>query len=347
MNKIKENKTFSFAPVAVMLLFFFRSLFLTDRNYLGIADLFNFKMEVTDRNITLIILLVMFAVLGGFVIGKLNRKFGEAATFLSVLLIAEPFLFAKQMNCVVVFIADVALLFILNALCEKRLVPNEITFIAFILISCILTENAIFLFVLPAVILYFIGDAENIFKSRKKLIMIILAVISVGAGIAINDRLMTDVPAFQSFIKEYTFFQNIYFKHISYENIFLFLFCIPTTAFGIYFLVEFVKLCDEKRKNTPSYVAVALIFVAYILSVVGFILKGSAAFYTINYIVPLSVFALIANGNNEAQSALAKVNEFISKHALIFILVEILLFFISVTVFFKEADNIAGFLLSI
>lgn len=347
MNKIKENKKFSFTPVAVTLFFLLRSLLLTDRNCLGFENLYTMEVAFSGENIALIILLTVFAVLSGLVISKIGKKFGETATFLSVLLIAEPLLFAKQMNCVTVFVADLALLFILNALCEKSFVPNELTLIVFLLVSCVLDKNAIFLFVLPAVILYFIGDGENLFRSAKKIVMIILSVISVVAGMLTNDYLMEEYPSIESFIKTYTFFKQVYFKHIDYENILLFVFAIPIMAFGVYFLVEFIKNCDKKSKNTASYVAVFLMSAAYILSIAGFILKGSDAFFTINYIVPLSVLALIANKNNEAEASLETVNSFLSKHHLSFVVVTVFLCFLATLTFYKDADNLAGFILSI
>lgn len=347
MNKIKNNKNFIITPVAVTLFFFLRSLLLTDRRYIGFEDLYTFETSFSGENIALVTLLTLFAVLSGLVISKIGKKFGEAATFLSVLLVAEPFLFAKQMNCVVVFIADLALLFILNALCNKRIIPNEVTLIVFLFVSCLLTENAIFLFVLPAVILYFIGDAENIFKSTKKLVMLILSVISVGAGILTNDYLIGKYPAFDEFIKSYSFYKQIYFKHIDYENVLLFVFAVPATAFGIYFLVEFVKNCNSNGKNARSYVVIGMISAAYVLLLVGFFLRGSDAFFTVNYVMPLSVFALIANKNVEAEKSLDKANAFVSKHTLAFVVVAVFLCFLSTVTFYRGIDNLAGFILTI
>jgi len=347
MNKTKENKKFCFAPVAVMLFFFLRSFLLTDRTRIGFENFYAFEMSFSEENIALIVLLVVFAVLAGFVISKIGKKFGEASTFLSVLLIAEPLLFAKQMNGVVMFIVDLALLFILNALCKKRIIPNEVTLIVFLFVSCVLAENAIFLFVLPAVILYFVGDAGNIFRSAKKLVMLVLSAVSVVAGILTNNYLVAEYPVFDEFIKKYSFYQQIYFKHIDYENILLFVFVIPTMAIGVYFLVEFIKNCNSSGENLCSYVVVALVAAAYILSIVGFILKGSAAFYTINYIVPSTIFALIANKNTEAENSLKKINSFISKHSLVFVTVAVFLCFLATITFYKDVDNLAGFILSI
>lgn len=347
MDKIKENKSFSFAPVVVSLFFLLRGLLLTDRKYMGVENLYTFEMSFSGENIAFLILLAVFAVLAGIVISKIGRRFGEEVTFLSVLLIAEPLIFAKQMNGVVLFLVDLALLFILNALCKKRIIPNEVTLVLFLFTSCLLTENAIFLFVFPAIILYFIGDVENILKSTKKLVMLILSVISIGAGILANDYLIEKYPAFDGFLKTYSFFKQIYFKHIDYENIMLFVFVIPTTVIGVCFLAEFIRNCNKSSKNTGAYAVVVMVSVAYILSLVGFFLKGSEAFYTINYIVPATIFALLANKKAEAENSMKKVNAFISKYTLAFVVVEVFLCFLVSIIFYKDVDNIAGFILTI
>ena len=347
MNKIEENKSFSFAPVVVTLVLLLRGLLLTNRRYMGIENLYTFEMNFSGENIAYLVLLTVFAVCAGIVISKIGRRFGEAATFLSVLLVAEPLIFAKQMNGVTLFIVDLALIFIINALCKKSIIPNEVTLVIFLFISCLLAENAIFLFVLPAVILYFSGDAENLFKSAKKIIMLFLSAASVVAGILTNDYLIGKYPVFDEFIKKYSFYQQVYFKHIDYENVLLFVFVVPTTAIGIYFLAEFVKKCDKSGKNFCSYVVTALISAAYILSVVGFFLKGSDAFYTINYIVPSAIFALVADKNTEAENSLKKVNALISKYSLAFVAVVVFLCFLATVVFYKDVDNIASFILTI
>ena len=347
MNKIKENRKIFFTSAAVTLFFLLRSLLLTDRNYLGFENLYTMETDFSGENITLIILLVVFAVLAGLIILQTGKRFGETATFLSVLLVAEPLFFAKQMNCVTVFIANLALLFILNALCEKKIIPNEATLIVFLIVSSVLSENAIFLYALPAMILYFVGDGENLFRSAKKIAVTVLSVISVAAGMLMHNYLVKEYPSFESFIKTYTFFKQVYFKHIAYENILLFVFVIPTIALGGYFLVEFIKNCDKKRNNNPSYVTAFMISAAYILSITGFILKGSDGFFTINYIVPLSIFTLLANENKEAEKSLETVNGFLSKHRLAFVVAAVFLCFASTLVFYKDTDNLAGFILNI
>lgn len=346
MSKVSENKKTILLPVILALFFFLRGILLTDRRYIGIENMYTFEMAFSGESITLIVLLAIFSVLAALVISKIGKVFGETAKYISVLLVAEPLFFVKQDNCIVLFIAVLALLFILNALREKPVIPNEITLILFLLISTVLSENAIFLFVLPALIIYFIVGAENILKSTKRLVMLILSLVSVGAGIFLNDLLIRKYPAFDSFIKTYSYFENVYFKHIKYENILLFVFVIPTLVLGVYFLVEFVKQSKENGK-TESYITVGAVTAAYVLSIVGFFLRGSEALFAVNYIVPATVLTLVKNKNSAAQSAMNKVNSAVSKHTLVFISAVVFLCFLAVRVFCEGIDNIADFLLTI
>ncbi len=347
MNKTKENKTFRGIPFILALCFLLRGFLLSDRRHIGIEDMYKVKFDMACENIVFLILLVVFSLLAGCVISALNKRFGQAATYLSVLLVAEPLVFAKQDDMMVLFIISLALLFILNALREKPVIPNEVTLIVFLLTSTVLFENAIFLFVLPALILYFIGDGENFLKNTKKLVVMILSVVSAAAGIFLNDYLASNYAAFDSFIKKYSFFEHVYFEHIPYENALLFVFTLPILAFGIYFLTEYVKKCKSSRKNVASYVAVGAVAVAYIVSIAGFILRGSEAFYTINFIVPSAIFALVSNKKPEAEKALEEVNSFVSKHTLVLIAVVVFLFFLATVTFYNGVDNLAGFIISI
>lgn len=346
MNNVRENKKINLLPVILALFLFFRGVLLTDRKYLGIEDFFELQTDFSAEKIAFIVLLFLYAVFASLVIDKISKCFGESAKYISVLLVSEPLFFAKQDNCVVLFITVLALAFVLNALREKPVVPNEITLIVFLLISTVLSENAIFLFVLPAFIAYFVGDAEKILKSTKKLVMLILSLISVGAGIFLNDYLLENVPAFDSFIKTYSFFENIYFKHVEYENVLLFIFAVPTLILGVYFLAEFVQKSKETGKAV-AYIAVSFIAVAYALSVTGFFLRGSEALFTVNYIVPVAVCALIKNKNSAAISALEKINGIASEHTLVFVSVVIFLCFVASRIFYGDVDNIAGFILAI
>ncbi len=346
MSKVRENKKINLLPIMLALFFFLRGVLLTNRKYLGLENLYTLEVAFSAENITFIVLLFLYAFFAALVIGKISKRFGESATYISVLLVAEPLFFAKQDNCVVLFIAVLALAFVFNALCEKPVIPNEITLIVFLLVSTILSENAIFLFVLPAFMVYFVGGAEKILKSTKKLIVLILSLVSVGAGVFLNDYLIEKVPAFDSFIKNYSFFENIYFKHIGYENVLLFIFAVPTLIFGVYFLVKFV----DNSKNTgkaESYITIGFVALAYALSVTGFFIRGSEALFTVNYIVPIAVLALIKNKNSAAVSALEKVNNIVSKHTFVFVSVAVFLCFAAVRVFYEGADNIAGFILTI
>lgn len=347
MSNTKENKTLKSLPFLLAFFLFLRGLFLSSREHIGLENFYTLTFNITYENAIFLCLLLAFAVLTGLVLSSLNKKFGGKAVYLSVLLVAEPLVFAKQDDTMVLFIISLALLFILNALREKPVVPNEITLIVFLLASTILFENAIFLFVLPALILYFIGDGEGVLKSRKKIVMLLLSVVSVSGGISLNDYLVSNYSAFDGFIKKYSFFEQVYFKHIPYENVFLFIFALPIFAFGCYFLVEYVKECASSGKNRAAYVAVGMVAAAYLLMIVGFILRGSEAFYTINYIMPFAIFALVAAKKPKAEKALEKVNSFVSKHTLLLVSAAVILSFLATVIFYEGVDNLAGFMLNI
>lgn len=346
MNSIKEIKKFNFTPPAVALFLFFRAILLTDRNYLGSENLYDFSFSFANENIVLIVLYLLFSVLAAVVIAKLGRKFGDAVSWISVLFVAEPLFFAKQVNCIILFITVLGLIFILNGLREKSVITNEITLVVFLLVSCVLAENAIFTFVAPALMVYFIGGIENTLKSTKKIIMLILSVISVGAGIFIHDFLIEKYSGFKNFIDTYTFADNIYFKHIPYENALLFVFLIPTIVFGGLFFAEMFKENNEKSSTVP-YVILGVTVCAYILSTVGFIMGGSDNFYTANFFIPVTIISMLNSDNSDAEKALEKVNSIVGKYSLVFVATVVFLCFLAVRIFYENVDNIAGFVLTI
>lgn len=356
MNNTKTFRKFNFAPLFVALFVFLRAFILSDRNLVGFADFYPLKLEISTIGIVILCLYLAFAVLSALLFAKLEKRFGKSGMILSAIFITEPFLFVKQENCINLFIWCLALLFILNALREKPIIPREATLIVFLLVSTILFEKALFLYVFPAVVFYFSATSDKLFKSAKNLIMICLSALSVFAGMFLNDYLTKTNPAFDKFIKEYSFFRQVYFKHIEYENIMLFVFAVPVFVFGVLFFKEMLKnkttvstkINNKKTKEVvesfnPAF-AIIVVMIAYIFSVAGFIQAGSAAFYTINYIVPLSVMAFLIAGNAAAEKSMQKLSGIIDKHSLVFIAVLIALLYFSARVFLAERDSLAVFL---
>ncbi len=346
MSSVKETKKFNFTPVIVGAFILLRAFLITNGNYLGIENMYSFSFDFSSENIVLIILFALLAVFAALVIARLGKKFGSAASWLSVLLVAEPLFFAKQDNCIALLIMVVGLIFVLNALMDKPIIPNEITLIVFLLVSCILAENAAFVFVAPALMMYFIPDIENTFRSTKKLVMLIFSAISIGAGIVINDYLIENNSAFKSFIDVYSFADNIYFKHLDYENVLLFVFLIPTIVFGGLFFAGMLKNNDEKSPVAP-YVVLGVTACAYIISIVGFVLGGSDNFYTANFIIPVAIISMLNSKNPAAEKALAKANETAEKYSLVLAAALVALCFLSMRLFYGDVHNIAGFILTI
>ena len=359
MNNTKSFNKTKFAPLFVALFIFLRAILLSDRRRVGFADFYPFKMDISTVGIVLVCLYLAFAVLSSLLFAKLEKKFGKSGLIISAILVAEPLLFVKQENCINLFIWCLALLFILNALRDKPIIPNEITLIIFLLISTILLENALFLYVFPALVFYFSADINRLFKSIKHLVMMCLSAVSVCAGIVLNDYLVKSFPAFDEFLKEYTFFRQVYFKHIEYEKAWLFVFAIPVLVFGVYLFKEIFKnknsnsaTVNNKKKTSevveafnPVYV-VSIIAIAYIFSVVGFIQAGSAAFYTINYMIPLSVISLLNAKNSSAEKAMQKLGIVIEKHSLVFIVILMVFFYFASRVFLTETDSLAVFMIA-
>lgn len=355
MNKIKESKKYKFTLVIIALVVFFRAYLLSDRRHVGLAGFYPLEFEFPVQSVVLLSLLAVFAVMASLVITKLGKKYGDAVQYISLLLVAEPLLFAKQENCVNLFIWIIGLIFVLSVIAEKLSVLKEITLIVFLFVSCLLSENAIFLFVAPAIVLYVAGDIEKLATDTKKIIALIVSAIATGAGVFLNDYLVKNVPVFDSFIKEYSFRDYVYFKHIEYENIFLFFFAIPTVIFAVKFFAELfrnnnlvVEKTDKKASSSYSPIsAVVAVVAAYALSVAGFIVAGSSAFYTINYIVPAAVISMLVSKNKVAEKALKKTNTFLSEHSFAVIVTVVLVCYISVRVFFKDIDNLATFIITI
>ena len=358
MNKINECKKCNFTPVLIALVLFFRAYVLSDRNRMGFADFYPVTFDFSTQGIVLIALFAVFAVLASLVITKLGKKFGDAVSYLSLFIVAEPLLFTKQENCVNLVIWIVGLLFVLTAISEKSFIPKEITLVVFMFVSCVLAENAIFLFVAPALVLYIAGDAEKLTGNAKKIITMIISLIAAGGGILLNDYAVESIPAFGEFIKSYSFYQRIYFKNIEYENVLLFGFAIPVLVFGISFFINLfnsskVSVSKKSGKNQEKTVscnpvpAVVCVAVAYVLSVVGFIVAGSNAFYTINYIIPAAVISMLCSDNNFAEKALEKTNRYFSKYSLAVIAVVVFACYLAVRIFFRDVDNLATFFIAI
>ena len=358
MEKIKECKKINFTPVLITFVVFLRAYFLSDRRRMGLADFYPITFDFTVQGIVLISLFAVFAVLASLAVSKLGKKYGDAVSFISLFLVAEPLLFAKQENYVNLVIWIAGLIFVLNALSEKSFIPKEITLVVFLFVACILAKNAIYLFVAPAIVFYVAGDVENIAKNARKIITLIISAVSVTAGIALNNYLTDKVPAFSDAVKSYSFFQQVYFKDVEYENVFLFLFAAPVLVFGIKFFVDLYngskvttsKKSGKKQSEIVSYnpnPAIVCVSAAYILSVAGFIVAGSNAFYTINYIIPAAVISMLGSGNKTAEKALEKTNGFFSKYSFVVIAVVVLLCYVSVRVFFKDVDNLATFLVRV
>ncbi len=356
MSNTKETKKVNFAPFLIAAFLFIRAFLLTEKTKIGFKNLYTLETDFSNENIVLLVLFLLLAVLASVVISVLGKKFGEPVSYLCVLFIAEPLFFAKQADCICLFITVLALLFVLNALKDKPIIPNEITLIVFLLSATILEENAIFLFAAPAIMFYLLNGVENIFSSMRKIVTLILSFICVGVGMYLNKFLTTQYPAFESFIKTYSFHKDVYFKHLEYENVFLLIFLIPTIVFGVYFFVNMIE--NKKERSTDKnkkeegivaakapFITLGIVCVAYILSIIGFILGGSQLFYTVNYIIPVAIIALFNSGNADAEKALNQVNNFIQKHSLIFVVVLALVCYLSARVFYSEIDNVARFIL--
>lgn len=343
MSEVKITKKRNLLTTLLVFAFVFvRAILLTNRRDIGIENFYTLSLNYESREITLLVLFFAFAVLMALVISKLSKKYGENATYVSILLLAEPFLFAKMADCVSLFVVVLGLIFVLNVLSEKKIIPDEVILIMFLFVSTLLIKNATFLFVAPAILIYLFKDITQIFRKTSKIIMLIISAISVGAGVCLNDILTEKYPAFDAFIKDYSFFQQIYYKHVSYENIGLLLLAVPALIFGIMMIINLFKQ-GEKEYAVLTTVAVAI---AYIVSLAGFFfIEGSRAAYTINFIMPI---AFIGTLNNEAnKSSALKVNNMISRHKLSFAVVVILVFYIAIRCFYKDVDNLAAFMLTV
>lgn len=359
MNNTKTFKKNNFAPLFVALFIFFRAIIMSDRNRVGFADFYPLKLEISGIGIALVGLYLVFAFLSALLFAKLEKKFGKSGLIIATFLVTEPFIFVKQENCLNLFIWCLAILFILNALREKPIIPDEITLVVFLFVSTILFENALFIYVFPALVFYFSANIDKLFKSAKNLVMMCISAVSICAGVVLNDHLLKTNPAFDSFVKKYSFFELSYFGNIEYENALLFAFAIPVLVFGIYFYKEmfrnksYVSVRVKNNKKSPETVesfnpvlAVMVVAIAYIFSVAGFAQAGSEALCTINYIIPLSMISLLNAGNSSAEKSMEKLSEKSEKHSLVFVLILIALFYVASRVFFAETDNLARYIIN-
>ncbi len=355
MDTKKDIKIANATPIFITVFLFIRAVILTNWSHVNLRD-FILEGAKLKEGIILLVLFFVFSVLASVIYKKISNLYGSLILYLSIFLVTEPLFFVKQTNIINMFVVTVGLIFILNSLRDKPIIPNEISLILFIVLSTILLKHAVFLYVCLALIIYLFSDSKNFLKSPKKLIMFALSVISTAGGMHLNNYLVSNYPEYDNFIKTYTFHQYVYFKHIPYEKPFLLIFTIPMVVLGFcffFYLAKNVKQEHNRRKNKKGaktepddfnhLIVIYTTIITYIVSIIGFILYGSQAFYTVNLIIPMIIISLLKCNIPSVNKTMMIINTFIEKHSFIFIVVLVILNYLSIRVFYSDIENLASF----
>lgn len=314
MDKTKNTKKRCAAVLALSLFFFFKALLMIPEQYLGISVV-EAKFIFSARTGLLWGLLVLFSVLAAVTAAKIQQKGGEAVAFFLILLIADPLSFTLENNCLKLIVSCVGLLFILNALREKPIIKNEITFCLFLLISSFLMPYSVFSFIPLAVTIYIFSNLNSLCENAKRWVILIPAFACTAVGFALN-KLLCD-----KFRSVYTALRHLSFA--DWEQVgssrLLMLTAIPVLIIGLFCLSRYGKEQSQlpKHSNDGKYLNLPydLFALCYVLSIIGFFLSSSEAFFTVNLILPAMFITMLLSKRTAAGRTAEVFNTGIKKHA--------------------------------
>lgn len=313
MDETKNIKK-RFAAVTAMTLFFFaRTLLMIPEQYLGVSvteGVFTFS----SRSLLLWILLAVFSLLASLTAGIIYRKGGEAVTFALLLVIADPLFFILQNNCLTLAVSCIGLLFILNAMREKPVVKNEITFCFFLLISSFLIPYSIFSYIPLAAVIYIFSNIDRFCENAKRWVVLIPAAVCTVVGFAGNKLIC------ERFRSVYTALRHLAFA--DWEQVgssrLLVLTVVPVMLIGLICLRQYGKEQSllSKQSNDGKYLNLPydMFALCYILSVIGFLFFSNEAFLTANLFFPSMAVTMILSNRTAAGRTAEVFNKGIRKH---------------------------------
>lgn len=314
MDKTKNTKKRFAVALALSLFFFFKILLMIPEQYLGLsvtAAAFTFS----TRSALVWALLLLFSVLAAAVTVKIHRKGGEKVSFFLILLIADPLFFTLSNDCLKLAVSCIGLIFVLNALKDKPVIRNEIAFCFFLLICAFLIPDSILSFIPLALVVYIFSNLNRLCENAKRWTVLIPAAVCTTVGFAVNKLLCEK-------------FRNVYtaLRHLSFgdwEQVgsarLLMLTAVPVLIVGLFCLARFGKEQSQlpKHSNDGKYLNLPydLFALCYFLSIVGFLLSSSEAFFTVNLILPVMFLTMLLSKRTAAEKTADIVNDGIRKHA--------------------------------
>ncbi len=344
MDNVKKTKHTQWVTLLLVAFVFVRAVVLAQRTSLGLK-MMNFSLEILLFWVTLFV----FAVLIAVVIMKVQNGFGEIVSYLCVIIIADPIFCMMQNNSVDLFVISLGLLCVLNMLREKPLIKNEILFLLFVFVSVFLLPYSVFNYIPVAFLIYIIPGIYDNQKNKSKVLTVILALVFVITGVLLHNYFFANFIDFQSFLNKISFFEIV--KTIKSPEILIL--SVPTLALGIYFFIKVLKSGNlietkksDKSKKKPSvknkstskfkvyeHVLITVLCAsAYLLSVVGLFLYGGKVFYTVNFIVPITLMLMVMNKDSKAINVIESINEKLRKHPFVSLILLILFYCLSIKI---------------
>lgn len=300
--------------MALSLFFFFKILLMIPEQYLGLSVV-EADFVLSARTVLLWGLLLLFSVLAAVTAVRIYQKGGEAVAFFLILLIADPLFFTLSNDCLKLAVSCVGLIFILNALRKKPVIKNEILLCLFLLISSFLMPYSVFSFIPLALVVYLFSNLNRLCEKAGRWVVLIPSAACTVVGFALNKYLCG------KFRSVYTAFRHLSFgdwEQVGSSKL-LMLAAVPVLIVALFCLARFGKEQSQlpKHSNDGKYLNLPydLFALCYVLSVIGFLLSSSAAFFTVNLIVPAMFLAMLLSGRTAAKRTAEIFNSGIRKHA--------------------------------
>ena len=314
MDKTKNIKKRCAAVFALSLFFFFKILLMIPEQYLGLSVV-EADFSFSARTVLLWGLLLLFSVLAAVTAVKIYQKGGEIVSFFLILLIADPLFFTLSNNCLKLAVSCIGLIFVLNALREKPIVPNEITICLFLLISAFLMPKSVFSFIPLAMTVYIFSNLNRLCEKAKRWLVLIPAAACTAVGFAANTLLCDKYRSVSTAFRHLAFGD---WEQVGSARL-LMLTAVPVLIVGLFCLSRFGKEQSQlpKHLNDGKYLNLPydLFALCYILSVIGFFLSSSEAFFAVNLIVPAMFLSMLLSKRTAAERTAEIFNNGIRKHA--------------------------------
>lgn len=323
LNKSKQKNQSSITFWILFLFVFFRTLVLIPEGHFGLS-ISKLQLDLSFESVLLVVLLVIYSLLFSAVINKIYYKSAEASLPIIALMLFDCVFFALLDDCLKLNAAISGLLCALNALSERKIVKNSISFPLFVLISTVLDPKFVFSFVALGFIVYLMCNASV--KSKQKNKTLLISFICVIVGVSVNLIFTKSIDGVESLLNTLSFVGKV----PTYKGWKTFMSFIPTILAGYYIydnILKANKKVHSKEKRENIVLSADLIGIGYLLAFVGFFIFQSEAFITINMIVPVTLMVCVLKDERVVDEQILKIVEKIDKNKVLVFVILLIVFY--------------------